>query len=62
MQAALEHLQPSLEIQEKDVVRLPPLLHKHINVLGHYSFTLAEQVVNGQLRPLSLSSNDILIP
>lgn len=62
MQAALEHLRPSLDIQEKDVIRLSPLLHKHINVLGHYSFTLAEQVLNGQLRPLNLSSDDILIP
>ncbi len=62
MQAALEYLRPSFEIQEKDVIRLSPLLHKHINVLGHYSFTLAEQVVNGQLRPLNLSSDDILIP
>ncbi len=62
MQAALEHLRPSLEIKEKDVVRLSPLLHNHINVLGHYSFTLAEQVVNGQLRPLNLFSDDILIP
>lgn len=29
-----------------------PLRHGHINMQGHYIFTLAEQVTNGQLRPL----------
>jgi hypothetical protein len=43
MQAALEHLQPSFEINEEDEARLSPLLQGHINVLGHYSFTLASR-------------------
>jgi hypothetical protein len=44
---------PVLEIREEDEARLSPLVYSHINVLGHYSFTLAEQVMNGQLRPLN---------
>lgn len=54
MQAALDHLrQQSIDVRDEDEARLSPLIHGHINVLGHYSFTLAEQVVKGQLRPLN---------
>ena len=38
------------EIRDEDVVRLSPLKHKNLNVLGRYSFT-ASQPVDG-LRPL----------
>jgi len=62
MQAALDHLrQQPQEIKEEDEKRLSPLLHGHVNVLGHYSFTLAEQVMMGQLRPLNQSSENIII-
>jgi TnpA family transposase len=54
MQAALDHLQNQPgKIREEDEARLSPLVHGHLNVLGHYSFTLNEQVRNGQLRPLN---------
>ncbi len=60
MQAALDHLQrQSLEIREEDESRLSPLGHGHINVLGDYSFTLAEQVMKGQLRPLNQPTENI---
>jgi hypothetical protein len=63
MQAALDHLQrQSLEIREEDESRLSPLVHRHVNVLGDYSFTLAEQVMKGQLRPLNQSTEDIEDP
>jgi len=53
MQAALDHLRNEGEtINEEDEVRLSPLRHAHINMQGHYTFTLAEQVTKGQLRPL----------
>lgn len=53
MQAALDYLKgQGEEVLEEDEARLSPLGYKHVNVLGHYSFTLAEQVLNGQLRPL----------
>lgn len=53
MQAALDHLRNEGEtINEEDEGRLSPLRHAHINMLGHYTFTLAEQVIKDQLRPL----------
>jgi TnpA family transposase len=54
MQAALDHLQNQPgKIREEDEARLSPLVHGHLNVLGRYSFSLNEQVKNGQLRPLN---------
>lgn len=54
MQAALDHLRgQSVGIRAEDESRLSPLAHGHVNVLGDYSFTLAEQVMKGQLRPLN---------
>ena len=44
------------DVKEEDKTRLSPLSYKHVNMLGHYSFTLAEQVLNGQLRPLKQPS------
>ncbi len=58
IQAALDHLkQQGEDVKEDDEARLSPLSHKHVNMLGHYSFTLAEQVLNGQLRPLKQPSD-----
>lgn len=59
MESALDHLQGSIEIKEEDEARLSPLGYGHINVLGHYSFTLTEQVSKGKLRPLNQTSDDI---
>lgn len=54
MQDALDHLQKrSLTILEEDVARLSPLRYRHINMFGHYSFTLAEHIRRGEHRPLS---------
>jgi TnpA family transposase len=58
MQSALDHLQDSIEIKEEDETRLSPLGYGHINVLGHYSFTLAKQVTKGHLRPLNQPSDE----
>ena len=56
MQASVDYLrQGKVNIKEEDEARLSPLGHKHVNMLGHYSFTLAEQVMRGQLRPLKQS-------
>ncbi len=60
MNAALNRLrQQGVEIKEEDVARLSPLLHKHINMLGHYSFALAEFVRKGVLRPLNAQKLEI---
>jgi TnpA family transposase len=56
MQASLDHLRgQSVEIREEDAARLSPLASRHINMLGHYSFILAENVMQGKLRPLNQS-------
>jgi len=54
MQDVLDHLQQqSLVIQGEDIARLSPLLHEHIRMLGHYTFTLDEPIRNGEHRPLN---------
>jgi hypothetical protein len=51
--AALEHLPAEgYVVRPEDVTRLSPLPTLHINVLGHYSFLLAEAVASGGMRPL----------
>lgn len=64
MQEALGHIrhinadsQPT-EINEKDISRLSPLLHGHINMLGHCSFTLSENVMKGELNQLNQQVNE----
>ena len=58
MGAALDRLrQQGLEIKEEDVARLSPLQYKHINMLGHYSFALAEFIRRGVLRPINESKS-----
>jgi TnpA family transposase len=53
MEAALTQMRAEgLTVQAADVARLSPLVHKHINVQGRYSFALSEAVVRGALRPL----------
>lgn len=49
----------SLEINKENEAKLSPLEYGHINVLGHYSFTLADQIMKGELRPLNLHSTGI---
>lgn len=40
-------------VNDADVVRLSPLLHDHINMLGRYSFLVPEGVAKGELRPFN---------
>ncbi len=39
-------------VNAADVARLSPLGHEHINLLGRYTFALAEPLARGALRPL----------
>jgi len=56
MESALDHLKnQSVTIDENFEQRLSPLLYQHINVLGHYSFTLSAQIEKGKLRPLNMA-------
>jgi TnpA family transposase len=49
------------EIKDNDVERVSPLQHRHINVLGRYSFMLAESAAKAQLRPLNFYDDDSLV-
>src|SRR5262249_13335229 len=53
MEAVLKQLRiEGMEVGAGDVGRLSPLVHKHTNCQGRYSFALAESVAQGALRPL----------
>jgi hypothetical protein len=53
MDAGLQQLQAEgMPVASADVARLSPLVHRHINFQGHYSFALSEAVARGELRPL----------
>jgi TnpA family transposase len=53
MEAALNQLRTEgQEVRAEDVARLSPLIYKHINFQGRYSFALSEAVAQGGLRPL----------
>ncbi|MGG7670137.1 Tn3 family transposase [Yersinia sp. J1] len=63
MQEALSHLRSIGEGPEDEhIARLSPLMHGHINMLGHYTFTLPEDIMKGELRPLNLNINNELSP
>ena len=58
MDAALAHLRRTgEEVKPEDVARLSLLGQEHINVLGRYSFALAEGIAQGELRPLRHSDD-----
>ena len=46
-------------VKDADTERISPLQHGHINVLGRYSFILAESVAGGKLRPLSVFNGPV---
>ncbi|EES4670802.1 transposase [Escherichia coli] len=48
--------------EDEHIARLSPLMHGHINMLGHYTFTLPEDIMKGELRPLNLNLNNELPP
>jgi Tn3 transposase DDE domain len=50
--AAVEQIRAGTAVDPHDTARLSPLMHKHINFLGRYVFTLPEPIAKGWLRPL----------
>ncbi len=53
MEAALKQIQAGqMPVAAADIARLSPLVHRHINFQGRYSFALAEAIARGALRPL----------
>ncbi len=47
---------------DEDIARLSPLMHGHINMLGHYTFTLPEDILKGEMRTLNFNLNNELRP
>jgi hypothetical protein len=45
-------------LNDEYIARLSSLCDGHINMLGHYSFTLVELVSRGYLRPLKEASEE----
>ncbi|MFC5473708.1 hypothetical protein [Paraherbaspirillum soli] len=41
-------------VRPESETRLSPFGHAHINMLGHYSFSVPEAVARGYLRPLNV--------
>ena len=59
IEAALKQLRSEgYPVADEDVMRLSPLLHEHINMLGRYSFSVPEAVTKGELRPLRNPADD----
>ncbi len=60
IQAALDHLRAHGEtLNDEDIALLSPRFATDIsNMRGHYSFTLAERVTRGHLRPLKATSEE----
>lgn len=53
MDAILQQLRKEgYPVRDEDAARLSPTTHKHINMMGKYSFVVPESVIKGDLRPL----------
>ena len=53
MDAVLRRLrEEGYPVHKEDVARLAPTIHRHINMMGRYSFVIHESVARGELRPL----------
>jgi TnpA family transposase len=56
--AVVEQLRAEgIAVDPQNVVRLSPLMHKHINFLGRYAFVLPAPIAQGQLRQLGTPSS-----
>lgn len=61
MQEALSWMRSNREeTGVEDIARLSPLIHGHINMLGHYTFTLPEDILKGELKTLNFNINNEL--
>ena len=55
--AVVEQLRAEgIDVDPRDIAKLSPLMHKHINFLGRYAFSLPEPIARGQLRQLRAPS------
>ncbi len=57
MDASLRQLRKKgFEVRDEDVVRLSPLGHEHINMLGRYAFSLPDKIARGAATQARLCS------
>jgi hypothetical protein len=57
----LTHLRSTGETPEDEHIACQsPLMHGHINMLEHYTFTLPENILKGELMPLDFNLNNEL--
>jgi TnpA family transposase len=62
MQKSIEHLETKgVALNDEDLERLSPLIFKHINMLGHYSFEIEEKFLKGKLRNLGTLNEKLKI-
>jgi len=50
------------ETGDEYIARLSPLMYGHINMLGHYTFALPEDILKGEMRALNFNLNNELSP
>lgn len=58
LQEAVSHVRNNQIVEDEDVARISPLMTKHINMLGQYSFSISANILKGELRPLYQSELD----
>jgi hypothetical protein len=59
MDAAIKQLRKEgYPVKDEDIARLAPTIHRHLNMLGRYSFQVPESVSRGELRPLRNPAQD----
>lgn len=49
-----------MRVHSEDIALLSPLMHVHINMPGHYMFTLAEDILKEDSRALNFNINNEL--
>lgn len=60
LQEAVSHVRNNQIVEDEDIARISPLMTKHINMLGQYSFSVSANILKGELRPLSQGELDSL--
>lgn len=59
MQEALSHIRTKAgkDSDDEHIARLSPLMHGYIDMLRHYTFTLPEDILKREFRPLNININ-----
>lgn len=55
LQEAVDHVSKHENVNNEDIARISPLMTRHINMLGQYSFNVSPSILQGERRPLYLA-------